>query len=157
MKIAILDFGTNTFNLLIAETGENSGLKIIHSSKEPVKLGHGGINDGVITPEAFKRGMTALENQFIKIKELGAEKVYAYATSAIRDAKNGKDFMREVDERYSLYVNIIPGEREAELIYKGVRQSFSFYRKESPDSRYWRRKQRIHHRRPFQNILEVQF
>ena len=93
MKIAILDFGTNTFNLLDCRNiGENSGLKIIHSSKEPVKLGHGGINDGMITPEAFKRGMTAIENQFIKIKKLGAEKVYAYATSAIRDAKNGKDF-----------------------------------------------------------------
>ncbi len=125
MRIAILDFGTNTFNLLIAETSDENTLKIIHSSKEPVKLGHGGINKGTITAEAFKRGITAIENHFLRIKNYKAEKVYAYATSAIREAKNGREFSMEVDKKFGLYVNIIPGEREAELIYKGVRQSVS--------------------------------
>ncbi len=128
MRIAILDLGTNTFNLLVAEPSDEKGLQIIHSSKEPVKLGQGGINDHKITPEAFARGITAIEKHYKKINTYKANKIYAYATSAIRDAHNGKDFLNEIDHRFDLYVNIIPGEREAELIYKGVRQSHNFER-----------------------------
>ncbi len=123
MKIAILDFGTNTFNLLIAETGEESGLRVLHSSKEAVKLGHG-ISNGMITAEALQRGIAAIEKHFTRIKKYEADKIYAYATSAIREAKNGNNFLFDVDRKFGLYVNVIPGEREAELIYKGVRQSF---------------------------------
>ena len=61
MKIAILDFGTNTFNLLISDTSDPENIKYLHSSKQPVKLGEGGINKGVITDEAMARGMKALE------------------------------------------------------------------------------------------------
>ena len=123
MKIAILDFGTNTFNLLISDTSDPENIKYLHSSKQPVKLGEGGINKGVITDEAMARGMKALEEHYKIIKEFKAEKIYGYATSAVREAKNGKSFLKLVREKYDLYVNIIPGDREAELIYKGVRQS----------------------------------
>lgn len=126
MKIAILDFGTNTFNLLIADTGKPDKINYIHTSKEPVKLGEGGIIKGLITPEAMDRGIAAIGKQYEKIRELKAEKVYAYATSAIREAKNGREFMKLVREKFDLYVNIIPGDREAELIYKGVRQTCDF-------------------------------
>jgi exopolyphosphatase/guanosine-5'-triphosphate,3'-diphosphate pyrophosphatase len=125
MKIAILDLGTNTFNLLIAETPDDKELKIIHSSKHPVKLGKGGITRKIITEDAFARGLSAIDNQYEIINQFNVEKVYAFATSAIRDAGNGKDFIRKVKDRFSLYVNIIPGEREAELIYKGVRLSYN--------------------------------
>lgn len=123
MRIAILDLGTNTFNLLIADT-ENRTNGYVHHSKEAAKLGEGGINEKMILPGAQERGLTALENHFKTIKKFKAEKVYAFATSAIRDANNGKEFLRKISERFQLYVNIIPGEREAELIYKGVRQSY---------------------------------
>ena len=126
MRNAILDFGTNTFNLLIVEDGNGRELNIIHISKEPVKLGRGGIHRKIITEDAFLRGIKAIENHFQRIKEFGAEKTYAFATSAIRDANNGKAFIREVKDKFNLYVNVIPGEREAELIYKGVRMSCGF-------------------------------
>lgn len=123
MQIAILDLGTNTFNLLIAETGDNKTLNIIHSSKQPVKLGKGGINKKLITRDAMKRGYKAIENHLETIKTFDVKKTYAYATSAIRDAGNSMEFIKNVKEKYKLYINIIPGEREAEMIYKGVRQS----------------------------------
>jgi exopolyphosphatase/guanosine-5'-triphosphate,3'-diphosphate pyrophosphatase len=125
MKIAILDFGTNTFNLLISDTGDPENIKYLHSSKQPVKLGEGGINRGFITDEAMARGMKALAEHYKIIKQHKVEKIYGYATSAVREAKNGKAFLKNVREKYDLYVNIIPGDREAELIYKGVRQSCS--------------------------------
>jgi len=126
MRIAILDFGTNIFNLLIADNDEQSGLRYIHTSKEPVKLGQGGIIDQVLQPEAIERGIQAIENHYRTIRDYKVEKIYAYATSAIRDAKNSRQFLDIIRKRFDLYVNIIPGDREAELIYKGVRHACNF-------------------------------
>ena len=126
MKIAIIDFGTNTFNLLIADTTDTKNIQYIHSSKEAVKLGQGGITRKLITPAAIDRAMSALDKHYQIIKDNKVEKVYAYATSAVREARNGKEFLKSVKEKFDLYVNIIPGDREAELIYKGVRQSCKF-------------------------------
>jgi len=123
MRLAILDFGTNTFNLLIAENQNQNEVKFLHSSKEAVKLGKDGINNKIIQPDAIERGLEAIERHFKKIREFKAEKIYAFATSAIRDAKNSREFLRSIKERFDLYVNILPGDREAELIYKGVRHA----------------------------------
>lgn len=120
--IAILDFGTNTFNLLIAERKDRS-FDIIHSSKQPAKLGRGGIQINRITPDAFERGFVAINNHLETIKKFQVEEIRAFATSAIRNASNGQQFVDEVEKRFGFRVRVIPGEREAELIYKGVRQA----------------------------------
>lgn len=125
MKTAIIDFGTNTFNLLIADTKDPKNIQYLHNSKEAVKLGKGGITKNLITEEAITRAMHALDNHYKIIRQEKVEKIYGFATSAIREAKNGKKFLLQIKEKYDLYVNIIPGDREAELIYKGVRQSCS--------------------------------
>lgn len=120
--LAILDFGTNTFNLLIAEKKERS-FEIVFRSKEPVKLGRGGIHIGRITPDAFERGFVAINNHLETIKRFGVKEIRAFATSAIRNASNGQQFVDEVYKRYDFKTRIITGDREAELIYKGVRQA----------------------------------
>ena len=122
MAIAILDFGTNTFNLLIAERKER-GFKILHSGKQPVKLGQGGIQSSYLTPDAFERGFIAIQNHMEVIRTFDVEEIRAFATSAIRNAINGGDFVEEVHKRFGFRVRVIHGDREAELIYKGVRQS----------------------------------
>jgi exopolyphosphatase/guanosine-5'-triphosphate,3'-diphosphate pyrophosphatase len=120
--IAILDLGTNTFNLLIAER-KDKGFRILHDSKQPVKLGRGGIQVNRLTPDAFERGFIALNNHMETIRKMGVEEVRAFATSAIRSATNGPQFVDEVEKRFGFRIRVIPGEREAELIYKGVRQA----------------------------------
>lgn len=122
MIIAILDFGTNTFNLLIAERKER-GFIILHSSKQPVKLGRGGIQVNRITPDAFERGFVAINNHMEIIRGFEVDEIRAFATSAIRNAANGEEFVEEVYRRFGFRTRIIPGDREAELIYKGVRQA----------------------------------
>ena len=122
MAIAILDFGTNTFNLLIAER-RGRGFNIIYTGKQPVKLGRGGIQAKFITPDAFERGFVAIQNHMETIRSFDVEEIRAFATSAIRNAGNGGDFVDEVHRRFGFRVRVIPGEREAELIYKGVRQA----------------------------------
>ena len=122
MITAILDFGTNTFNLLIAERKER-GFTILLSSKQPVKLGRGGIQVNTITPDAKERGFIAIQNHMEVIRNYEVDEIRAFATSAIRNASNGEKFIEEVYRRFGFRTRIIPGEREAELIYKGVRQA----------------------------------
>ncbi|MEZ5070606.1 MAG: hypothetical protein R2751_06495 [Bacteroidales bacterium] len=122
MTFAILDFGTNTFNLLIARRNERS-FTILHTSKQPVKLGKGGIQSNRLTPDAFERGFVAIHNHMETIRDYDVDEIRAFATSAIRNASNGQDFVEEVWKRFGFRVRVIPGDREAELIFKGVRQA----------------------------------
>lgn len=123
MRHAILDLGTNTFNLLIVETGCCENHKVILSRKEPVKLGEGGITEGRISDEAFSRGIAAVENHLKYITNHRAEVVHAYATSAIRSASNGLEFVTTIYRKFNIGIQIISGDREADLIYLGVKQA----------------------------------
>ncbi len=121
MRIAVLDLGTNTFNMLIAEIDNQKNYKKIYSSKVAVRLGEGGINRNIITDEAFERGLVALRNQITAFKNFGCDQVLAFGTSALRSADNGQQFVETVAELYDLHIQIIDGDTEAEMIYKGVK------------------------------------
>jgi exopolyphosphatase / guanosine-5'-triphosphate,3'-diphosphate pyrophosphatase len=123
MRAAVIDLGTNTFNLLIVEIGEAQGYKILYNNKLPVKLGKSGIDKKEIRPDAITRGLNAIERHLQTITEYKAEKTFAFATSAIRSARNGDQFVKMVKQRCGLDIEIIDGEREAELIYYGVKQA----------------------------------
>lgn len=122
---AIVDLGTNTFNLLIYEQGE-SGLRIILSAELPVFLGKGGIEQGRITDDAFERGMQALRRHKETAAAHGADMVRGFGTSMLRNARNGEDFLRRAKQELGIAIRIIPGDQEAELILAGVRQAVAF-------------------------------
>lgn len=126
MKVAVLDLGTNTFNLLIASSENGSTYDILLNTKEGVKLGEGGINSKVITEAAFQRGLAAIERHYERMSRYKIDKIVAFATSAIRDAANGADFANELKKRHNLDITVISGDKEAELIYQGVRQTLPF-------------------------------
>jgi len=123
MRVAIIDMGTNTFNLLIAETDSDYSYHILHNGKYAVKLGEGGINKKFITPEAWERGLAAIESHINTISSYNVEKIFAFATSATRDAENGAAFVNEIYNRHKLKVDVIEGETEARFIYQGVKQA----------------------------------
>jgi exopolyphosphatase / guanosine-5'-triphosphate,3'-diphosphate pyrophosphatase len=123
MRIAVIDLGTNTFNLLVAETDPVVGYRVIFNEKIGVKLGKGGINNNEILPDAMQRGFNALATHASTIQLLGAEKVYAIGTSALRDASNAQLFATEIQKRFGFNLEIISGTDEANYIYKGVCQS----------------------------------
>ncbi len=122
MKIAVLDLGTNTFNLLIHQI-DGDGFSILHKDKIAVKLGEGGINQGIIQPAAFERGLDAIEQHLNTSSQFEVDKVIAFGTSALRSAKNGNEFKASVKQQLNLEIEIIDGNREAELIYKGVKKT----------------------------------
>lgn len=123
MKIAVIDLGTNTFNLLIVELDNSAGYKKLTSNRIPVKLGEGTINKGYISDAPFERGIEALKVYAQTIKEYSVDKVVALATSAIRTAKNGLDFVKKAKEEAGIEVLVIDGDNEAELIYLGNRKA----------------------------------
>jgi len=123
MKIAIIDLGTNTFNLLIAQTLPNNTFKTLLLDKQGVKLGKGGINNKIITTEAYMRGINAIEQLNIIIQENKVDKIIATATSGIRSTENGKELVKEIENKFNIKIKIIDGNKEAELIYYGVRQA----------------------------------
>lgn len=119
LKIAVLDLGTNTFNLLLAKlTG--TAYYIFYDEKIPVKIGQNGINQGIIDPEAQERALEALLHFKEIIQKEGISKIYGYATSAFRNARNGAEFRDFLERKTALPINIINGETEAEFIYHGV-------------------------------------
>jgi exopolyphosphatase/guanosine-5'-triphosphate,3'-diphosphate pyrophosphatase len=124
-KVAIIDLGTNTFNLLVAGVNGDGTYQIIHSGKLPVKLGEGGINQKFIAPAAYQRGLNAIGEHLRTILNHGATEIFAFATSATRNARNGKNFTGDIKKLYGIDVKVIDGDEEAELIYLGVRQAVS--------------------------------
>ena len=126
MKLAIIDVGTNSSKLLVVEVDKNKKIRIIHKNKISVKLGEGGITHKQITQPAFERGLSALIEQKQIIDTFNVEKILAFGTSAIRDAKNGALFLSMVKEHAQIDIQMISGDKEAELIYYGVKSSVEF-------------------------------
>ena len=118
MKTAIIDLGTNTFNLLIVE-----GKETLFKTKIAVKLGEGGITKGFIAEAPFQRGLAALQAHLQTITKYEVEQTLAFATSAIRSASNRQAFVQSAKEQLGLDIQVIDGDREAELIYWGVRKA----------------------------------
>jgi exopolyphosphatase/guanosine-5'-triphosphate,3'-diphosphate pyrophosphatase len=121
-RVAVMDLGTNTFHLLIAEGSADNFIEVFHTN-EGVKLGEGGINKGIIQPVAFARGVATMQRFKKHIEENNATEVRAIATSAIRNAGNGADFIREVKEKTGIQIELINGEQEAAHIYNGIKAS----------------------------------
>ena len=122
-KVAIIDMGTNTFNLLIASVDGLSSYKIIYSGKLGVKLGEGGINQKVIAPAAYERGLNAIGEHCQTIQRYGVDSIFAFATSATRNAANGRQFVADIKKNHGVTVKVIDGNEEAELIYLGIKQA----------------------------------
>lgn len=125
MKVAVIDIGTNTFNLLIAEK-KSDQLALVHVEKVFVFLGKGGINKNQIQPDAIQRGLQTLKEFKETADSFQVKEVIAIATSAVRNAQNGKKFTDLVFEATQIQIQTIEGDREAELIYKGAREATDF-------------------------------
>ncbi len=126
MRIAIIDMGTNTFNLLIAEIIQGRKFKIIFKDKAGVKLGKGGINQKMISSEAFQRGIDAIKKHLKTTQKFNVDKIFTTATSGVRSTKNGKEFVETLEKQFDIKIQVISGDEEAELIYRGVKQTVEF-------------------------------
>ncbi len=123
MRLAIIDCGTNTFNILVVDTQKEGKYSRVYNTRVSVKLGEGSINKGFIATGPFKRGIEALVLFNGIIEDHKVTRVLAFATSAIRDAANRKEFVEEAFEKTGIGINVINGDKEAELIYLGNKEA----------------------------------
>ncbi|GAB3022255.1 Ppx/GppA phosphatase family protein [Spirosoma pulveris] len=122
MKQAIIDLGTNTFHLLIAEKTD-TGYTTLFRESRPAKIGQAGINQGIITEAGIERALVVLTyfRQVLDQYAVAPDQVIATGTSAIRVARNQQEFIDRVRVATGIPIRVISGEQEAEYIYKGVR------------------------------------
>jgi len=125
VRKAVIDLGTNTFNLLIAERIEGKWRRI-HTEKDGVALGMGGINQKIITEDAILRAEKALKHFKSISEKFGVSEIQAIGTSAIRDAKNQLDFLARIKKEVGIEILVISGDEEADFIYKGVQKTIDF-------------------------------
>jgi exopolyphosphatase/guanosine-5'-triphosphate,3'-diphosphate pyrophosphatase len=120
---AVIDIGTNTFHLLIGEV-KDSKTEIIFKQTIAVKLGEGGgISRGEIIPTAYQRGLDAMAVFDKEIRKRNITPVKATATAAVRDAKNGSNFIEDIYQLTQINIDIIDGLQEAFYIYQGAKAS----------------------------------
>jgi exopolyphosphatase/guanosine-5'-triphosphate,3'-diphosphate pyrophosphatase len=120
-RIAIIDMGTNTFHLLLAEADDH-GYHITYRDRLAVKIGKGGINQGMITQEGLKRALVGMQSfKNIIDDHGGASRIYAFGTSALRNASNKEEVRAMILGLTGIDVQIISGDEEAQFIYEGVK------------------------------------
>lgn len=119
--IAAIDLGTNSLHMVVVRIEPTlPSFSIIAREKETVRLGDRDIETGNLKPEVMKRAIATLKRFQEVAKTLNAETIIAVATSAVREAPNGKDFLQSVEDELGLSVDLISGQEEARRIYLGV-------------------------------------
>lgn len=121
-KAAVIDLGTNTFHLVLVEmAGDGRTFHVLEKESRFVKLAEQGIQS--IGPAPYRRAIDTLCHYGERIKAHNITLIKAVGTAALRTASNGAQLLQEVEELTGLTVEIIEGQREAELIFKGVMQA----------------------------------
>jgi exopolyphosphatase / guanosine-5'-triphosphate,3'-diphosphate pyrophosphatase len=118
-KVAVVDVGSNSTRLLIAEVAGSSVTEIERQSRV-TRLGRGVDLSGQLSAEAIEAACSAIADYVDLCREAEVETVDAIATSAVRDASNGSAFVAELRERFALSARVLDGEEEARLTYLGA-------------------------------------
>lgn len=116
---SVIDIGTNTCLLLTANLNDNILTKLYEAQEIP-RLGKDLYNTGMISHESFQK-VSEIFNRYISVsKEYGSDRIFAFGTSAMRDAKNSTEFTDYIEKCTGIRIRIITGEEEAKYSYEGA-------------------------------------
>jgi exopolyphosphatase/guanosine-5'-triphosphate,3'-diphosphate pyrophosphatase len=117
MRIAAIDIGTNSIHMIVVKVRPDLSFEVIDREKDMVRLGAGGLDGRSLTPTAMAAALQTLT----KFKRLAdshkVDEIVASATSAVREAENGGDFIAEVDRQTGIRIRVISGTEEARLVH----------------------------------------
>ncbi len=120
MNCAVVDIGSNSTRLLLAEVNDGRVGEVLERRTEITRLGAGVDADGRLSDEAMQRVYKVLDEYGKLIERHGADRAVAVLTSAVRDAANGQEFAQAVHERWGLEPHVLSGEDEAQLTFLGA-------------------------------------
>ena len=123
VRVCVIDLGTNSFHAVIVDAHPNGSFQVVDRMKEMVRLGQHGLSAQTLPDDAMERGLRALERIHLLARGWDAREFLAFATSAIREATNGGEFIRRVRQEIGLRIRPISGEQEADLIRQGVQRA----------------------------------
>jgi exopolyphosphatase/guanosine-5'-triphosphate,3'-diphosphate pyrophosphatase len=118
-RIAVVDLGTNSTRLLVADVADGA-IEQLERRTSVTRLGQGVDASGRLADDAIARVVEVLSSYRKAIDDLGARRVVAVATSAVRDAENGADFRALLRDRFDIEARTIPGDEEARLTFLGA-------------------------------------
>ena len=117
MRIAAIDIGTNSLHMIVVRVRPDLSFEIIDREKEMVRLGAGGLDGRALTPEVMHAALQVL-SKFRRLAESHrVDKIIAVATSAVREAENGGEFLQAVMQQTGIRARVIAGTEEARLIH----------------------------------------
>jgi exopolyphosphatase/guanosine-5'-triphosphate,3'-diphosphate pyrophosphatase len=119
MPVAAIDIGTNTTRLIVAKVS-GSSLEELDRRTTITRLGEGVDKSGSLSEAGIERVFETLAGYREIVDELGADRALALATSAVRDASNGGDFLKDVESRFGFRVRLLSGSEEALLAFRGA-------------------------------------
>jgi len=125
MKIAAFDVGTNTVLMLAVESSATGTPRVLAELSRITRLGRGLDRDGALDPESAARTLGTIVEFAKQARALGVERIAGVATAALRDARDGRDFIAKVERLAGVTLEIITGEAEAELSYLAVRRGLA--------------------------------
>src|SRR3954470_4130794 len=123
MRIAAIDIGSNSIHMIVAEADVDGGISTLWRMKEMVGLGRASFGSSAISRDAIDRAMATMSRFIAAAQQRQCEKIVAVATSAVREATNGGDFIQRVARQFKIDVRVISGREEARLIYLGVKHA----------------------------------
>lgn len=122
-KFGAIDVGTNSIHMVMVEISPEGDFRILGRDREMVQLGKGGFEAHLLTQDAMDAGIAAL-TRFSKMAQLkGIGRLRAVATSAVREAHNGGDFVERVRHELGMELHVLSVEEEARLIYLAIRHA----------------------------------
>src|SRR5258708_34376333 len=117
MRLAAIDIGTNSIHMIVVQVRPDLSFEVIDREKEMVRLGAGGLDGRALTPEAMHTALQVL-SKFRRLAEShGVEEMVAVATSAVREAENGGEFLKAIAHHTGIRAHVISGTEEARLIH----------------------------------------
>jgi exopolyphosphatase/guanosine-5'-triphosphate,3'-diphosphate pyrophosphatase len=119
VRVAVIDIGTNSTRLLIADV-ESPAVYEVERRTTVTNMGRGVDHTSTICSDAIEDVCGVIADYKSRYEEMGADRVMAIATSAVRDSVNGEAFIAELRERFELDARMLTGEEEARLTYLGA-------------------------------------
>lgn len=124
VRLGAIDIGTNSIRLVVAEVESDGTYRVLDEEREMVRLGHGLFGSGRLGSVTMERGLDALSKMKAIVDGFQVAEVRAVATSAVREAANGRTFVREARRRCGLRIDVIPPEEEAHLVLQSALRHF---------------------------------
>ncbi len=124
-RLAGIDIGSNSIRMIVAEvTPDGTDYRVIDDHKETTRLAHGLTQTGRLTPEAIAHSLDALRRMKALVEAHKADHLEAIATSAVREAVNGHEFIQLVKAHLDIEIEVIPPEEEGRLSFRSVCRRF---------------------------------